>query len=159
MPLSGLSSPPGVRLAAQTQFYVTCRWYSPSCRSCWKRVAPLPRLRSITTWLFAFWRGLGGSISPPCHSPYMGSTHSVKGSEEPSFWAATVCWHSSPDTKSRSATSASIGKAYGRSAGPISQPLLPQMILDPVKSAVNNSLHLTGHPCTILGPSGPLFGA
>ncbi len=48
----------------------------------------------------------------------MGSAHSI---EEPSFWAVTVCWPSSPDVKGRSATSASIGKTYERSAGAISQ--------------------------------------
>ncbi len=47
MPLSGLSSPPGVVPAAQTQFYVTYCWYCPSCKSCWKWVGPLPCSRSM----------------------------------------------------------------------------------------------------------------
>ncbi len=58
------------------------------------------------------------------HHPDMGSAHSV----EPSFWAATVCWPLSPDAEDRSATSTSIDKTYGRSAGAISQPLLPQIL-------------------------------
>ncbi len=40
-----------------------------------------------------------------------------------SFWGDTVCWPSSLDSKDCSATSTSIGKMYGRTAGAISQPL------------------------------------
>ncbi len=47
MPLSGLSSPPGVLPVAQTQRNVTYRWYCPFYKSCWKRVAPPPRSRSM----------------------------------------------------------------------------------------------------------------
>ncbi len=52
-----------------------------------------------------------------CHRPNMGPAYSVDGSQKPSFWAATVCWSSSPDIKHRSATGTSMGKTYGRSAG------------------------------------------
>ncbi len=38
MPLSGLSSPPGVLPVAPTQFYVRYRWYFPSCKSCCKMI-------------------------------------------------------------------------------------------------------------------------
>ncbi len=43
--------------------------------------------------------------------------YSVEGTEEPSIWAAKICWPSSPDAKNHSATSSSIGKIYGRYAG------------------------------------------
>ncbi len=40
-------SPPRVIPVALTQFYVTYRWFCPSCKTCWKRFAPLLRSRSM----------------------------------------------------------------------------------------------------------------
>ncbi len=70
-----------------------------------------------TNLVVRFLKGLGGSICPALSLSRHGICPHCWG---PSFWAATVCWPSSPDAKDRSAASSNIGKTYGISAGAIS---------------------------------------